>query len=63
MKFKAFLLSCFSLATLVTAQENSDVQAYAGLQFRLEDSFVELVSDEFFHVLPSVVNKVETLIP
>ena len=48
-------------ATLVCAQSTvltSDEQAYAGLQFRVKQSFVDMVADEFFYELPYIINDV-----
>jgi len=37
---------------------NSDLQGYPGVQFRVQQSFLDLVSEEFFYQLPYIVNDV-----
>jgi len=47
------------LAVLLAASAyGSDKQAYAGVQFRVEQSFLDLVSEEFYYQLPYIVNDV-----
>lgn len=61
MSFKKVLAMLFGLATLSTVPAGvscSDVQAYPGMQFRVEQSFVDLVTEEFFYELPWIVNDV-----
>jgi hypothetical protein len=49
----------FGLATLSAVPVgSSDIQAYPGMQFRVEQSFVDLVTEQFFYELPSIVNDV-----
>ncbi len=36
----------------------SDIQPYAGVQLRVEQSFMDLVKNEFFYQLPYIVNDV-----
>jgi hypothetical protein len=47
----------FSAATLNLTQ-CSDLQGYAGMQFRVEQTFIDLVKDEFFYELPYIFNDV-----
>lgn len=50
------------LGTAAFAQDStfvgSDIQAYPGVQFRVEQSFVDLIEEEFFTALPILVNDV-----
>jgi hypothetical protein len=45
------------VATLNLSQ-CSDVQAYAGTQIRVQQTFLDLVKDEFFYELPYIFNDV-----
>lgn len=46
------------------APVKSDIQAYPGVQFRVEQSFIDLISDEFWYELPYIINDVlSPLIP
>ena len=60
MSFKqrvsAVLLGLAALSAVPVG--SSDIQAYPGMQFRVEQSFVDLVTDQFFYELPSIINDV-----
>ena len=60
MKFKAVLLL---LVTLQQIASGSDIQAYPGGQFRIDDSFLNLISEEIFYIIPKVVEKITSIIP
>jgi len=47
------LLAILGSAATISA---SDVQAYPGVQFRVQQSFVDLIAEEFFFQLPYIVN-------
>ena len=47
-----------ALLAAAVAVSASDQQAYAGLQFRVEQSFLDLVSEEFYYQLPYIINDV-----
>ena len=63
MSFKkicATLIVALLGAMSVTDARNlkSDIQANPGIQFQVEQSFLDLVSEEFFYQLPYIVNNV-----
>lgn len=60
-KYLLAVLGAAALCLPSLAQEapvRSDIQAYPGVQFRVEQSFVDLVKDEFFYELPYIINDV-----
>ncbi|CDW71462.1 UNKNOWN [Stylonychia lemnae] len=51
------------IATLAPLAQSSDVQAYPGVQLRIEQDFLDMVSKELFEVLPVIVDKIDNLLP
>ncbi|TNV80078.1 hypothetical protein FGO68_gene16659 [Halteria grandinella] len=53
------VLGALTLPSLAQDQfVGSDLQAYPGVQFRVEQSFVDLIEEEFFALVPYIVNDV-----
>lgn len=53
------VLGALTLPSLAQEQlVGSDLQAYPGVQFRVEQSFVDLIEEEFFNLVPYIVNDV-----
>ena len=59
---KSLLLLLTATAATLThsspAMLTSDIQAYPGIQFRVQESFLEMIKDEFFYELPYIVNNI-----
>ena len=62
MPFKQSLL-LVSVGILASLTSSSDVQAYPGMQLRVDQSFVNLATSEIFYVLPAIAAKINTIIP
>ena len=62
MSFKKVCMAMMAALAAVSISNarplQSDIQAYPGIQFRVEQSFLDLVSEEFFYQLPYIVNDV-----
>lgn len=52
------LAAAVHLATPTQTPLTSDLQAYPGMQFRIQQSFMDLIGEEFFYELPYIVNDV-----
>ena len=63
MSFKkicaALIVALLEAASVSNARNlKSDIQAYPGIQFQVEQTFLDLLSEEFFYQLPYIVNDV-----
>jgi hypothetical protein len=56
--FMTAVLAAVAASSVSQAQLASDLQGYGGVQIRAEQTFVDLVSEEFFYQLPYIVNNV-----